>query len=257
MDVTKEITDRNGNKKVVKVQSPKIDLILNNIKQRGMFATLTRFQYLHYDINEALSIVEAIGQSRNPRFVIDDENRFTYENFIRWCHCDTKMMRLDPVTAQPIPGQLKRGIYIAGNTGTGKSWCLEIMQAYCKVYGFKVQYYGEEQQSNLYWGSFRADEICEKYSETGNINHFKNRVILAIQDLGSEQQESLYMGNRVDVMRQLIECRGDRSDCMTMVTSNLKLCGQKIIDRYGDRVASRLAEMCNYFEIKGSDRRKW
>ena len=29
-----------------------------------------------------------------------------------------------------------------------------------------------------------------------------------------------------------------------------------LIDRYGDRVASRLNEMCNYFEIKGKDRRK-
>lgn len=257
MDVTKEITDRKGNKKVVKVQSPKIDLILNNIKQRGMFAALTRLQYLQYDINESLNIVEAIGKSRNPRFVIDDENRFTYENFIRWCHCDTKMMRLDPATSQPIPGQLKRGIYIAGNTGTGKSWCMDIMQAYCMVHGFKVQYPGDEQQSNLYWGSVRADEICEKYSETGNINHFKNRVILLIQDLGSEQQESLYMGNRVDVMRNLIEYRGDMSGCMTMVTSNLKLGGERLPNRYGDRVASRLAEMCNYFEIRGADRRKW
>ena len=58
-------------------------------------------------------------------------------------------------------------------------------------------------------------------------------------------------------MRSLIEYRGDRSDCLTLITSNLKLGGDKLLNRYGDRVASRLSEMCNYFEIRGADRRKW
>ena len=80
--------------------------------------------------------------------------------------------------------------------------------------------------------------------------------MLGIQDLGSEPQESLYMGNRVDVVRQLIEHRGDKTDEMTLITSNLKINGERLVNRYGDRVASRLVEMCNYFEIKGKDRRK-
>ena len=80
--------------------------------------------------------------------------------------------------------------------------------------------------------------------------------MLGIQDLGCEPQESLYMGNRVDVVRQLIEYRGDKTDEITLITSNLKINGEKLVNRYGDRVASRLNEMCNYFEIKGKDRRK-
>ena len=83
MDVKKTITDKNGNQKEVKIQMPSIGQVLNAINQRGIFAGFTRFQYLHYDVAEALKIVEAIGKSRNPKFVIDDENRFTYENFIR------------------------------------------------------------------------------------------------------------------------------------------------------------------------------
>lgn len=257
MDVTKEITDKDGKKKTVKVQTPKIDLILNSIRQRGMFTSMTRFQYLDYDIDEALQIVEAIGKSRNQRFVIDGENRFTYENFIRWCHCDTAMRCLDPNSLQVIPGNLKRGIYIAGNTGTGKSWCLEIMQAYCRVFGFKVQFFEENDPSFLAWGNVRADAICDTFTESGNISGYKKRYILGIQDFGSEPQESLYMGNRVEVMRSLVEYRGDKTDSLTLITSNLKLGGEKLLNRYGDRVASRLTEMCNYFEIRGADRRKW
>ena len=79
--------------------------------------------------------------------------------------------------------------------------------------------------------------------------------IICIQDLGSEQMESLYMGNRENVIRRMIEYRGDRTDMLTLITSNLPMAHQKLEEKYGDRVVSRLNEMCNYLEIKGKDRR--
>lgn len=251
----------NGNEKTGKdgkeVLASKIDSILNAIRERDIFAQITRYQYLDYDMEEEMQIIEAIGKSRSPYFVIDDENRFAYENFIRWCRCDSKMQCQHPGTSHVIPGDLRRGIYLAGATGTGKSWCLDIMQAYCWVMGFKVKYFGDRQISPLAWCSVRADALCDIYTGTGDILNFKKRNILSVQDFGSEPQESLYMGNRLEVMRSLFEYRGDRQDCLTLITSNLKLGGEKLQSRYGDRVASRLAEMCNYFEMKGADRRKW
>lgn len=257
MEITKNITSKDGQEKTVKVQTPKIDLILKAIQDRGMFAQITRYQYLDYDMEEEMQIIEAIGKIRTPYFVIDDDNRFTYENFIRWCRCDTKMQCLHPETSQVMPGNLRHGIYIAGATGTGKSWCLDIMQAYCRVMGFKVKYFEDRDIRPLAWSSVRADALCDIYTDTGNILNFKKRNILSVQDFGSEPLESLYMGNRLEVMRSLIEYRGDRSDGLTLITSNLKLGGEKLLNRYGDRVASRLSEMCNYFEIRGADRRKW
>lgn len=245
---------KDGNNK--KIQMPSIGQILHAINQRGLFAGFQRYQYIHYDVNEALKIVEAIGKSRNPKFVIDDENRFTYENFIKWAHCDPSMKCLDPNTGQVIPGRLKRGIYIAGNTGSGKSWCLEIMQAYCTVFGFKVLWQDDSQPRPLWWRIIRADALCDYFVENGNFQIFKKQPMLGIQDFGQEPQENLYMGNRIDVVRQLIEYRGDKCDEMTLITSNMKMQGDVLMNRYGDRVASRLVEMCNYFEIKGKDRRK-
>ena len=228
---------KEGNNK--KIQMPSIEQILHAINQRGLFAGFQRYQYIHYDVNEALKIVEAIGKSRNPKFVIDDENRFTYENFIKWAHCDPSMKCLDPNTGQVIPGRLKRGIYIAGNTGSGKSWCLD-----------------DSQPRPLWWRIIRADALCDYFVENGNFQIFKKQPMLGIQDFGQEPQENLYMGNRIDVVRQLIEYRGDKCDEMTLITSNMKMQGDILMNRYGDRVASRLVEMCNYFEIKGKDRRK-
>lgn len=238
---------------------PSIGQVLNAIRQRDMFSGLQRYQYTKpgwYDLDNAMKIIEAIGKSRNPAFVIDEENRFTFENFIKWAHCDTSMKCLDPVSGQVIPGRLKRGIYIAGNTGTGKTWCLEIMQAYIQAFGIKVLWNTDDNPRPLYWRTIRADGLCDVWAESGNVQQYKTAPMLAIQDLGNEPAETLYMGNRLDVVRYVIEHRGDMHAEMTFITSNLRMGGEILKERYGDRVASRLIEMCNYFEIKGKDRRK-
>ena len=238
---------------------PSIEQVLNAIRQRDMFSGFKRYQYIKpgwYDLDNAMKIVEAIGKSRNPAFVIDDENRFAFENFIKWAHCDTSMKCLDPVSGQVIPGRLKRGIYIAGNTGTGKTWCMEIMQAYIQAIGIKVLWNTDNDPRPLYWRTIRADGLCDVWAESGNVQQYKAAPMLAIQDLGNEPPETLYMGNRLDVVRYVIEYRGDMHAEMTFITSNLRMGGEILKERYGDRVSSRLQEMCNYLVIKGKDRRK-
>lgn len=238
---------------------PSIEQVLNAIRQRDMFSGFQRYQYTKpgwYDLDNAMKIIEAIGKSRNPAFVIDDENRFAFENFIKWAHCDTSMKCIDPVSGQVIPGRLKRGIYIAGNTGTGKTWCMEIMQAYIQAIGIKVLWHNDNDPRPLYWRTIRADGLCDVWAESGNIQQYKTAPMLAIQDLGNEPTETLYMGNRLDVVRYVIEYRGDMHAEMTFITSNLRMGGEILKERYGDRVSSRLQEMCNYLVIKGKDRRK-
>jgi DNA replication protein DnaC len=217
-----------------------------------------------YSMDFAMQTVETIGKKRNPRFVIDNENRFVYENLIRWVHGDPEMKCIDPDTLKIIPGRLDAGIYIGGKTGTGKSWALDIMAGYC--FGDDVRFRVGDKTPFLSWKNYRADTICEEYTATGSINGYKNQAIVCFHDLGSEPEESLYMGNRVGVMKQILECRGDRTDMITLITSNLPMCRlpeskkkdfniRDLTDRYGDRVMSRLRAMCNNFEMNGKDRR--
>ncbi len=231
-----------------------MSVILDRIKKRGLFQGVGRFQYLPFDMELALELVEGIGKDRNPKFRIDDENRFTYENLIKWVHGDPEMKCLNPDTKEIIPGRLNAGIYIAGNTGSGKSWALEIMAAYTLIYNFQIQV-GENKRC-LYWSNFRTDTICDEYTSEGTFDRYKKMYIIGIQDLGAEPVESMYMGNRINVLKNLMEYRGDFSDQITLITSNLPMNHKVLTDRYGDRVSSRLNEMCNYFEIKGKDRRK-
>lgn len=231
-----------------------IKQILEKIKERGLFHIITRYPYLPYDMNIALQVVEAIGKERNPHFVIDGENRFVYENLIRWVHGDSEMKCIHPETKTIIPGRLDAGIYIGGTTGTGKSWALEIMAAYCLIDDVQVKI--GETTRRLFWNNIRTGTICDEYTETGSFDKLKRMSIIGIQDLGAEPTESLYMGNRANVMRQILEHRGDRTDLITLITSNLPMNHKVFVDKYGDRVISRLYEMCNYFEIRGKDRRK-
>ncbi|KAA6350927.1 hypothetical protein EZS27_001774 [termite gut metagenome] len=228
--------------------------IFDKINQRGLFRTITRYSYLPYNMNLAMQVVDAIGKKRNPKFQIDHENRFTYENLIRWIHADPEMKRLDPATKEVVSGRLDAGIYLAGNTGSGKSWTLEIMAAYCLIDNVQIAL-GETKRC-LYWSNVRTGAVCDEYTATGSVERFKKMNIIGIQDLGAEPPESMYMGNRINVMRQILEHRGDQTDQLTLITSNLPMNHKRLVDRYDDRVASRLNEMCNYFEITGTDRRK-
>ena len=109
---------------------------------------------------------------------------------------------------------------------------------------------------NLFWVTGRADVICQEYASTGDIAKFRSAPILGIQDLGQEPREVLYMGNRQNALQQLLEYRGDCDGKLTLITSNLRISSERLRNDYGDRVQSRLCEMCNYLEIKGKDRRK-
>lgn len=227
--------------------------ILKEIKTRGLFASIKRTRY-DYDLDKAMAVVMQIGRARTPRFVIDDANRFAYENFVKWVMGDPSMRALDPVTKQPTQGRLTAGIYVAGGTGTGKSWLLEIMSALCLIDEPRITF-GDNSRP-LRWTNYRADTICDDYTAKGDIARYKTMQVIGIQDLGSEPPEGMYMGNRLPVLGSIIESRGDRADQLTLITSNLPLGNGKLKERYGDRVASRLIQMCNYFEIRGADRRR-
>lgn len=231
-----------------------IDSILKQITEKGLFQKIERFHRPLYNIENGLEVVEAIGKMRNLKFIIDNENRFVYENLIRWVHADPEFKCIDPFTKKITKGRLDKGIYVSGNTGSGKSWALEIMSAYSSIDNNFFIVNGKNER--LQWPSIRTDSMCEDYTTTGTIEKYKKMSIIGIQDLGAEPPESLFMGNRQNVLQQILESRGDQTNLLTMITSNLPLNHEALIRRYHDRVASRLNEMCNYFELIGSDRRK-
>ena len=229
-----------------------IDNIIRFMRDNG-FATIKRNTH-QYDMQGVLNIVTTIGRCRLSSFVIDDKNRFAYENIIKWLMGDPTMKAINPTTGSEVAGRLNAGLYIAGGTGTGKSWCLDILRVFAKLY--HLTYLEGDVSCGIQWDSLRCDEVCDNYAVNGELARYKSMRTVCFHDLGAEPTESLFMGNRQNVMKQIIECRGDRSNLFTHFTSNYPMSHDKLKQRYGDRVCSRLLDMCNYITIKGSDRRK-
>ena len=105
----------------------------------------------------------------------------------------------------------------------------------------------------LAWRNINAARLCSAYSENGSLDCMDMR-ILGIEDFGIEPREVVYMGSRLNLMSTLIADRGDRSDRLTFITSNIPM--SEIANEYDERVASRIRQMCNYFELTGKDRRR-
>ncbi|MCQ2219773.1 MAG: hypothetical protein MJZ12_00185 [Prevotella sp.] len=208
-----------------------------------------------WDMDSMLELVRIYGKSVCPGFMIDENNRGLYEQLIYWTMGSPLMRAIDPITKEPVPGDMTKGIYIGGQTGRGKTVALKVLK---RLYAINplINY---DKFGNIRlvgnWVERRADDITDIFSKEGDIHELKTEPVLCLQDFGSEPKESLYMGNRVDVMRSLIEYRGDMRG-LTFISSNIPMGHEYLRNRYGDRVQSRLFAMCNYLELGGDDRRK-
>jgi len=218
---------------------------------------------LDYDLDFELEKVKILGQSLvrdDEDFVIDDYNKFLFKNLLRWVRCDVKKIKQRTFDANDliIPGSVNKGILICGATGTGKTLALNVMQRYCETN--QLHYFVGDEMKRLTWASVRADKICDFYRDNGTIEQYENARILCIQDIGTEDRPTSYMGTKKDVICKLIENRGDNLlSQLTLLTSNLKVESDRGITLkqiYGDRVVSRIHAMCNYYELLGDDRRK-
>lgn len=234
--------------------------VLEYVFQNGRFKGITRY-YCPFELADctAMELFEAIGNEIISGFTIDRDNRFLFENLIRWIHGSETMLAYDPVNQKVVRGRLNKGIYIAGPTGTGKTLALKVLSAYASAFSFPIKFSNEYDLSkvrSLNWSTVGADKIVANYIETTSIESYKKDRMLCIEDLGRESLEAVSMGNRMNVLENLLVNRGDNVNVLTLITSNLPIADELTKDMYGDRVVSRLMEMCNYFWLGGADRRK-
>ena len=140
-----------------------------------------------------------------------------------------------------------KGIFLTGGTGTGKTYALHAIKN--KLVSFSG--IGNSVTSVENWVELLF-ELKDKMG-TGQMRDFLNEQItskkfLFLDDVGAEKQtdwsqEMLYL-----IVNRVYE----RQSTLFLVT-NLSL--KDFTEKYGDRITSRLVEMCEVIELTGEDRR--
>lgn len=219
------------------------------------------------NLAEELELITEIGKTLEPRFVLGDSERTVYENIILWLHASKDAECVNPVNDKLVQADLTKGLYIGGPVGSGKTLCTEIFRLYCGAKVFPIAFavdlsnptakVGDDKYRYIHWSDTQSQKICDYYAINGGTVEYEpgRRRILTIQDLGTEREFTDYRGNKTDVLRNLIEIRSTFANQMLIVTSNLALGGDALRTRYGERAASRLCEMCNYYPLGSPDHR--
>jgi len=144
-------------------------------------------------------------------------------------------------------GREKRSLFIYGKCGTGKTYI---------VFGIKKNLLLLEDRDFTIWNSTKLASIFRDESMTKSEydrnytleNLLKTTDRLIIDDFCAEKYSEFLEECFYRIMNDRWE-----STAPMMITSNFSL--KEISDRIGDRIASRIAGMCDIIELTGEDKR--
>ena len=175
----------------------------------------------------------------NRQFIVDDSNK----RFLRLISLYfTNNLDFEKET----DGELRKGLLVFGNCGSGKSSMFDIVQKISLKYNLTYLWFKNVSVHDVITDYNLKGEEIVKTLITGNL-HF--------DDLGTEKLANSW-GVREKLMGRVLEIRYNnfkKYGIKTFVTTNLSIA--KIEEYYGPRVADRLYELFNFIELTGSSKR--
>ena len=200
------------------------------------------------NFSDGLSYARSIGEELCSDFVIDEMNRDIFNRLLQYFH---GYPEFNP--SEKVKGDLKKGILLIGEPGTGKTLILQLFSEYVKY--DEMYFIAEGRKVNLSYQILRSNDVVGKYESEGYeiVEMLSRRRILAIDDLGEENMSAMHYGSKINVIQHLLEKRSF-VNVITLATTNYKM--QTLGELYGKRILSRIYEMFNIMVLPGIDRRK-
>lgn len=145
-----------------------------------------------------------------------------------------------------------KGILLMGNVGSGKSRRMEQLATMLDCSFKSAETFGEAWREMGEDFDFQQYCGCSKPRWDVVPKHWND---LIIDDIGTEEKIYNCYGNSCDVMsRVIMERYKVFPEWKTHFSTNLNR--EQLLERYGERVYSRLNEMCLFVKLNHGDRRK-
>ncbi len=143
----------------------------------------------------------------------------------------------------------KKGLFLYGPCGTGKTYSLYALTIYLIMSGYNVKVINLSVLFNIIRSSFNKQQNnnIEKGSMK-NIDELIDFEILAIDDIGKQKTTEW-----VDEMLYYIINTRYENKKITFFTSNLSL--DELSNKIDDSIVSRITETCEVYKLEGQDKR--
>lgn len=142
--------------------------------------------------------------------------------------------------------QSRRGLYLYGSVGTGKT---HIAYALKKHLDEQTRFRAEFWNTSELMQDIKEDFDRDAYSKTRTFDRMTDeKMPIFLDDIGSEK-----LTDWVLERFYLIINRKYNDMIPVIFTSNYSI--EELAERIGDRIASRIVEMCDIIKIDGPDRR--
>ncbi len=134
------------------------------------------------------------------------------------------------------------GMLMMGVPGDGKTTMIRAIQLAANLC-FSAGMYSQRERDDGLDGLqiVTARDVAQMAQDPMKLQRLKERVVLAIDDVGTEPSEVMHYGTMLQPMADLIEYRYSRR-LYTILSTNLT--GRQLSEQYGERMVDRLREMC-------------
>lgn len=188
-------------------------------------------------------------------FKLDEYNEPVFNLLCHYFSNSKEFLALAPDMKIKNPS-LDKGIILAGNFGTGKTWLMSLFRK-----NNRQVYHVEHAKDIAKAYHSGGEEAIERHY--GKIkNAFNDPVVLfheysglCIEDIGREDIKNNY-GNRTNVIGDIMEARYINKCMGPLFHGTTNMTASQIEQFYGGMVVSRLRECVNFIELGGPDRRK-